>query len=140
MSLSPDILKYIPQRAPFIMIDSLVSVTDNETITNLTVTSENLFCENGFFYEGGMIENIAQSVAAGAGYRFVQNNEVPPLGMIGAVKRLQIIKRPKTGETLRTQVKLIASFEDALVVEGCIVVQDEIIAQCQMNIFILLRH
>jgi 3-hydroxyacyl-[acyl-carrier-protein] dehydratase len=136
MKAYSDILKYIPQRPPFVMVDTLITVSDNQTISNFTITPENLFCENGFFYEGGMIENIAQSVAAGAGYKYLENKEEPPAGMIGTIKKLQIRKRPKIGETIQTEVRLIASFDNALVVEGFISVNNEIIVQCQMNIFI----
>jgi predicted hotdog family 3-hydroxylacyl-ACP dehydratase len=137
MNLSPDILEYIPQRPPFVMVDKLLFSSDKQTITNLTISPENLLCENGFLYEAGMIENIAQSVAAGSGYQSKQKNENAPKGMIGSIKKLQIRKRPGVGETIKTVVNLIADFDNALVVEGSISVGDEIIASCQMNVFML---
>jgi predicted hotdog family 3-hydroxylacyl-ACP dehydratase len=137
MNLPPDILEYIPQRPPFVMVDKLLFSSDKQTITNLTILPENLLCENGFFYEAGMIENIAQSVAAGSGYQSKQKNENAPKGMIGSIKKLQIRKRPGVGETIKTVVNLIADFDNALVVEGSISVGDEIIASCQLNVFMI---
>jgi predicted hotdog family 3-hydroxylacyl-ACP dehydratase len=118
------------------MVDKLLSVTNDKSVTSLTIMSDNLFCEDGKFFESGMIENIAQTVAAGAGYRFRQDNKEPFMGMIGAIKRLQISKRPQVGDIIQTEAKLIAEFENAIVVEGTIINSNEIIAQCQMNIFI----
>jgi len=137
MNENNNILNYIPQRSPFVMVDELISASENQTITNFRITPDNLFCENGFFYEGGIIENIAQSVAAGSGYKSRQNNEDAPAGMIGSIKKLQIIKRPKVGETIHTIISLIANFDKALVVEGRISINNEIIAKCQMNIFLI---
>jgi predicted hotdog family 3-hydroxylacyl-ACP dehydratase len=131
-----DILEYIPQRPPFVMVDQLISVSDSATISNFIIREDNLFCYEGLFYEGGLIENIAQTVAAGAGYRILKNSEKPAIGMIGAVKKLKILKRPSVGDILTTETKLITEFENALVIEGSIVCAGNIIAQCQMNIFV----
>jgi 3-hydroxyacyl-[acyl-carrier-protein] dehydratase len=132
-----DILEYIPHRPPFVMVDKLTFVSDEVTISDFKVREDNLFCAEGYFYEGGIIENIAQTVAAGAGFRIHQNNEDPAIGMIGAVKRLTIVKRPHVNDILTTEVKLITEFENALVVDGSIFCNNQLIAQCQMNIFVI---
>jgi predicted hotdog family 3-hydroxylacyl-ACP dehydratase len=131
-----DILEYIPQRAPFVMVDKLTAVSDEYTVSGFEIKSDNLFCSDGYFYEGGLIENIAQTLAAGAGFRIRENGEEPALGMIGAVKRLTISRRPGVGEILKTEVKLITQFENALVIEGSVFCKDQLIANCQMNIFV----
>jgi 3-hydroxyacyl-[acyl-carrier-protein] dehydratase len=132
-----NITTYIPQRPPFVMVDRLVSVSDTETCSELTITDENLFCENGLFYESGIIENIAQTIAAGAGYRTCQKGESPTIGMIGSIKRLSLTKRPRTGNTLNTTVKVITEMDNAFAVEGSVRVNNETIAGCQMNIFLI---
>lgn len=133
-----NIQEYIPQRHPFIMVDQLTEVDEVTTISTYTIKSDNLFCENGLFYEGGLIENMAQTIAAGAGYQLRQEyNSKPKIGVIGSVKNLIIHKRPESGNTIRTQIEKITSFENALVV-NCSVSENGItIAGCQMNIFIL---
>lgn len=132
-----NITTYIPQRPPFVMVDRLVSVTDSETVSEMTIQDENLFCEDGRFYESGIIENIAQTIAAGAGYRAYQKGERPTIGMIGSIKRLSLSKRPKTGAILLTTIKVITELDNALVVEGSVKVNNETIAGCQMNIFLI---
>ena len=131
------IITYIPQRPPFVMVDRLVLVTDTDTISELVVKDQNLFCEEGHFFESGLIENIAQTVAAGAGYRSLQKGEAPTIGMIGSIKRLSITKRPQTGNNLLTTVKIITELGNAVVVAGEVKVDDEIIATCQLNIFLI---
>jgi 3-hydroxyacyl-[acyl-carrier-protein] dehydratase len=131
------ITTYIPQRPPFVMVDKLISVTDTETLSELVVNDQNLLSEKGLFYESGIIENIAQTVAAGAGYRSMKNGETPTIGMIGSIKRLSIAKRPQTGNKLETSVKIITELGNAVVVEGAVKVNEEIIANCQLNIFLM---
>ncbi len=132
-----DILEYIPQRPPFVMVDKILSITDNQTLTSFGIRKDNLFCEGGVFYEAGMIENIAQSVAAGAGYHMKQKNTDPKTGYIGSVKTLKVITRPKVGSTINTAVKFITTFENALIIEGTIFDKGKPVATCQMNIFII---
>lgn len=131
------ILEYIPQRPPFVMVDSIVEVEGNNTTTNLLISEENIFTENGEFYEGGIIENIAQTIAAGAGYRVKQNGGETKMGVIASIRKLQIQKLPTVGQTIRTTVELLSDFGNALVVKGTVTHSDEVIASCQMNVFII---
>jgi predicted hotdog family 3-hydroxylacyl-ACP dehydratase len=131
------IVEYIPQRPPFVMVDKIVSVSDQETITSFDIHADNILCEKGVLYEAGLIENIAQTVAAGAGYKKKKEKSDPEIGFIGAVKNLKITSLPKIGNTIKTVVKLITRFENALVVEGTVFDKDITIAKCQMNIFII---
>ena len=58
----------IPQRPPFVMIDKLLSFSETTTTTGLSIRADNIFVENGLFKEPGLVENIAQTAAARAGY------------------------------------------------------------------------
>lgn len=137
MTQQINILDYIPQRPPFVMIDKIISVTEQQTITSFQIMDDNLFCEDGVFYEAGLIENIAQTVAAGAGYSLKKKNESPKIGVIGTIKNLKISNRPCAGDTLITEVNLITAFEHALVLEGKVSANNIQIASCRMNIFII---
>jgi predicted hotdog family 3-hydroxylacyl-ACP dehydratase len=132
-----NILEYIPHRPPFVMVDELISVSENITVSGFKITEDNIFSSEGYFYEGGLIENIAQTIAAGAKYRIGEIEEYPSIGMIGAVKRLKINNRPRIGDILKTEVTLITEFENALIIEGSVFCNNFLVAQCQMNIFII---
>ncbi|UCG27304.1 MAG: hydroxymyristoyl-ACP dehydratase, partial [Bacteroidales bacterium] len=80
-----DILNYIPQRHPMIMIDQIVDVTESGITTKFLIHPENIFYHNGYFREPGIVENIAQTAAARVGYVCERENRNIPLGFIGAV-------------------------------------------------------
>ena len=63
------IIQYIPHRAPMIMVDGLLAYEEKSIESSLTIQSSNVFVEDGAFTPPGMVENIAQTVAAGAGYQ-----------------------------------------------------------------------
>lgn len=56
---------YIPQRAPFIMIDNLIEATTETFKTDFRILPDNIFVEKGVLREFALIENIAQSSSAG---------------------------------------------------------------------------
>ena len=74
------ILNLIPQRPPIVMVDSFCGIEDNCSYSGLTVTDDNIFCQEGKLQEAGIIEHIAQSAAARIGYIYLQKNEPVPLG------------------------------------------------------------
>ncbi len=126
----------IPQDYPMIMVDGLLNHTDNYTESTLTITEENVFTNDGQFREPGIVENIAQTAALRSGYESFLNNKKPDVGFIGSVKNLTIIRFPKVGDQLITKVEVISELMGALVVLGQTRVNDEIIAEGQLNIFI----
>ena len=64
-----DIKQFIPQREPIIMVDRLVRVVAEEAVTSLVVRDTLCFVnEAGCLSEPGLIEHIAQSASAFAGY------------------------------------------------------------------------
>ena len=132
------LLNYIPQRQPMVMVDELRS-SDELTQTAWTsffIPSTNIFCENGFFKEPGMIENIAQSCALRAGYSFHSKNEKVPLGFIGAIKNLQIHFFPKAEQTIETEIKVMNEIFDVTLVYGKIFAEGKLAAECEMKIFL----
>ena len=70
------ILNLIPQRPPTVMVDSFCGIEDNCSYSGLTVTDDNIFCQEGKLQEAGIIEHIAQSAAARIGYIYLQKNEL----------------------------------------------------------------
>jgi 3-hydroxymyristoyl/3-hydroxydecanoyl-(acyl carrier protein) dehydratase len=130
--------QYIPQRYPMVMVDNLTS-SDENTLTAHTsffVENSNIFCENGFFKEPGMIENIAQSCALRVGYAFHAKAEKVPLGFIGAVKNLQVHFYPKANSEIQTEIKVMNEIFDVTLVYGKVFSEGKIAAECEMKIFL----
>lgn len=100
----------IPQKFPFVMVDSLNYFSENEVISSLTVGKDNILCDDIGLTESGMIENMAQTVALHTGYDFYRKNEQAPTGYIGSVKKVTINQRPKIGETITTKATILQEF------------------------------
>lgn len=128
---------YLPQREPMIMIGSLISVADKKTVTTLLINEENIFVRDGLFRECGMIENIAQTAAAGVGYLAKVNQKEPPVGFIGGLRNLSILALPPCGSEIRTEVIVDHEIFDATVVTGKIYLDDTVIAEAELKIFLM---
>ena len=131
-----DMDRYIPQRNPFVMIDELLKVESNLAVTQLEVRAENLMVNDGYFSEPGMIETIAQTAAAHAGYLFVQKNLPVPIGYIASIKNLSISNLAKVGSILKTTVRIVNQVLNVTIAEGEVTQGDQILCQCEIRIFI----
>ena len=130
------IKELIPQRFPIIMVDTFYGATDTEADTGLTVADDNLFCSDGFFMEPGLVEHIAQSASAFAGYKAKVKNEPTPIGFIGEVKKFRINFLPRLGDKLFTHIRIISEVLGVSLLTAETMVGEEVAAQCQMKIFI----
>jgi predicted hotdog family 3-hydroxylacyl-ACP dehydratase len=131
-----NILSVIPQRSPIVMVDTLLHCDGTTTKTGFRVRDSNIFHENDFLRESGLVENIAQTAAAGAGFTARQMGQPAPVGYIGAIQNLQIFALPKTGDLLETEVILAHKVFDVSFINGSIRCGDLLIAKCEMKIFI----
>lgn len=131
-----DILSLIPQKPPFVMVDELLFSDDNVTRTKFIVPSDNVFVINGEFSEAGLMENMAQTAAAGSGNMARIENRAVSTGYIGQVKNLEIFELPKVGDELLTEIKIEVQVFDAGIVSGKVWCEEKLLAQCEMKIFI----
>jgi predicted hotdog family 3-hydroxylacyl-ACP dehydratase len=136
MITEENILLLIPQRPPFVMIDRLLHSDENITRTAFRVGKENIFVENGRFLEAGLMENIAQTAAAGAGYLSGLENKSVQIGYIGAVKNLEITGLPEIDDELITEIKIESRVFDAGIFSGTVKCNDVVLAKCEMKIFV----
>lgn len=126
----------IPQGPPFVMIDRLLSFTETTTSTGFCITNDNIFVVDGIFKEPGLVENIAQTAAARAGYVSKKENKPVLVGYIGAVNSFQVFSLPKTGDQLITEITVENQIFDVTLISGKITCNGQVIAQCKMKIFI----
>lgn len=131
-----EILAYIPQRPPIVMIDRIVEVIDNMVICQFEIKNDNIFVANGIFREPGIIENIAQTIAAGAGYKAKKQNTEVKLGYIAAIKNLNIYLLPAIGDILTTSVQIVNKVFSVTIVLAEVNIEDTKIAECEMRIYI----
>jgi len=131
-----EVLPYIPQRPPFVMIDKVISSTEAESISQFTIRNGHLLVENNLFTESGLVENMAQTAAAGTGFRAQQSGQPAPVGFIGALKGLQVTELPSVGDTITTTVSFIHQVMNAHIVQGVVRIGQREIARCELKIFL----
>lgn len=131
-----NILSYIPQRAPFVMVDEIIYYGETITRSKFHVKPDNIFVVDGFLKEPGLVENIAQTVAAREGYISQIENKPVRMGYIGTIKKLEITGYPRIDEEIITEIKIENQVFQVILITGKIVCNEILIVQCEMKIFI----
>jgi predicted hotdog family 3-hydroxylacyl-ACP dehydratase len=133
--ISENILQYIPQRHPFVMVDKLLYADEEKATANFTIASNNILCEDGFFSEAGLMENIAQTIAAGRGYKEQMENKSIAGGYIAAVKNFEVFFLPRINDVLTTEIVVTGKVFNVTNIAGRILLGSSLVAQCEMKIF-----
>jgi predicted hotdog family 3-hydroxylacyl-ACP dehydratase len=136
--LPQDILRYLPHRPPFVMIDEIEAEKDGPVRSRFTIRAGNVLVENGSFQEGGLVENMAQTAGAATGILAQESGKAPVLGYIGAVKDLKVFALPREGQTLETEVIFVHQVMHALIVRGSVRCEGQLMATCELKIFLQL--
>ena len=131
-----ELYKLIPQRSPIVMVDTFFQANTDGADTGLHITPNNLFLKNEVLQECGLIEHVAQSAAAFAGYIPYTQGEQPKLGFIGEVKKFKISHLPHTGDFIRTHLQVLGEAAGVTLIKAETTCQGEISATGQMKIFI----
>ncbi len=129
----------IPQREPFVLVDTVLECSDERTLTSFSFDESHILCREGKLIEAGLVENMAQSAAAGAGFRFVSKGEDIPLGFIGSVDKLKVYFMPLKGQVLKTEVVVTHKLMNITLVNCKVEVEGKVAAECNMKIFIAER-
>jgi predicted hotdog family 3-hydroxylacyl-ACP dehydratase len=126
---------FIPQREPFIMIDGLVAASNEVFKSSFKIEEDNLFLEAGKLSESALVENIAQTCAAGFGYLGSLNETGEArLGFIGAISKLEVYADCAAHDQISTTVTILNSFENIHLIEGLAVCNGIDLIKCQMKI------
>ena len=123
----------LPQKFPFVMVDTLCNYTENSLVSGLKVEENNIFYFNGTLLESGLIEHMAQSVALHTGYRFFLMNVPAPIGYIGSIKEVKILKLPMLHQEIKTEVTILQEFAGITLVDLITKIDEEVIATGQMK-------
>ena len=130
------IREYLPQKDPIVMVDGILENSDTELVSCFTPNEHTLFSLNGYFTESGLIENMAQTAAAKAGYTARQNNLEPLVGFIGAVKNLRIFFLPPIGTELKTSLRITGEVMNVTLATVSVNSSLGRVAECELKIFL----
>jgi predicted hotdog family 3-hydroxylacyl-ACP dehydratase len=125
--------KLLPQKFPFVMVDTMYSFSETSLVSGLKIQNDNIFFDNDIFLEAGLIEHMAQSVALHTGYDFFLRNENAPTGYIGSIKEIAIKKLPKINDTIQSTVTILQEFAGVTLVNIVTTLNNEEIANGQMK-------
>lgn len=128
------ITNLIPQRAPFVMVDRVLSCDMTDAVTEFVIREDNIFLDDGKFSPAGMVENMAQSCAARMGCINRLRNESVKIGFIGDIRNCQIIRQPRQNEVVKTLVHVIEDVFSLTLAEVEVSVADEVIAKARIKI------
>ena len=132
-----DVLEFLPQRPPFVLIDKLISYSAQTTQvkTQFYIKEGGTFVDGGFFQPAGIMENIAQSCAARIGYCDWLFARPVKIGVIGAIKSMEVLELPKVGDTIITSITPKSEALGVLLAEA--VVENQagvVVAKCAIKI------
>ena len=137
MNITDNIQDFIPQRPPFVHLDKLRFCNEEETISSFEIKAEHIMVKNGQLTAGGLVENIAQTAAAGTGYLSSEAGEEVKRGYIGAVKNLTVNKLPEVGTQIYTRIYSTNQVLNVNIIKGEVHDNDGYLyAQCEMKIFL----
>ncbi|AZA72237.1 hypothetical protein [Chryseobacterium indoltheticum] len=123
----------IPQKFPFVMVNSISEYSEEHLVSGFTIKEENIFVHEGVFQASGLIEHQAQSVALHTGYKFYLLGKEAPTGYIGAIKTFQAETLPKIGDQLVSEVKIINEMMGVTLVQISTTVNNQVIATSEMK-------
>lgn len=103
-----EIINLIPQKDPFVFVDTLFEYTALTGVTGFTIPEENVLLANNNLSECGLIEHMAQSMSLHRGYQGSLSGQTKPkTGFIGVIKTVEIFALPTVGEKLKTYVEIL---------------------------------
>lgn len=130
------IADYIPHRAPFVMIDNLLKASADGFETDFFIEEDNVLVQSGFFEESGLIENIAQTCAAGFGYLDHEKGGEPKIGFIGAVSKLEVFELPLAHSKINTIVTPTHQLGNIFLVKGENYCNGRKLLECEIKIVV----
>jgi predicted hotdog family 3-hydroxylacyl-ACP dehydratase len=116
---------FIPQRPPFVFIDTIESVEEKVARTRFTIPAECPLVADNILPLSGLMENAAQTCATRAGDK---------IGYIGAIKQMQVKRFPHVGETLTTEAVVVQEVLNISLMECTTRIGDELIATTTLKI------
>lgn len=129
-----DISNLIPQKTPFVMVDTLLEFSSEKIVSSYHIIDSNLFIQDNQFLESGLVENMAQTVALHTGYDYFLKGEDAPTGYIGSIKKVEVFQLPQLNETIFTQALILHEFMGVTMVEVNVInTKKEMIASAQMK-------
>lgn len=120
-----NIADFIPQRPPFVFIDTVDEVNEQLARTRFTIPAACPLVEDDILPLAGLMENSAQTCATRAGNK---------IGYIGAIKQMEVTSFPHVGQTLTTEAKVVQEVLNISLMEVKTYLEGQLIATTVLKI------
>lgn len=133
-----DILKLIPQRPPFVLVDEIFRHEEKLVVAGFKIPKNHVLVNSdGRLSESGVIEHFAQTIALYQGYDYFKRNMPAPVGYIGSIKNLEIFQLPSIGDELETTVHILQQMMGVTIVRGEVKCKGSLLAVGEMRTVIV---
>jgi len=137
LATGDDALALIPQKIPFVLVDTLLEATPSLFRSAFTVPSDHVLLNAARLSEAGLMENAAQTAALGMGKIAKDHGAPPPLGFIGALSKVEVHALPGVGDRIETTVDLRHEVMNARILEARIERGAELLAKLELKVFLM---
>lgn len=137
------IQQFLPHRQPMLFVDTIILIETNYVEAIYTIKSGQLFLQNDYFSEIGLIENMAQVCSSIIGQKYFIDDDLQKgdlIGYISTIKTCTIYNLPKINQTILTKAKLLEVFdyEDYAIstMETQVLIDDKVYATATLNLLL----
>lgn len=137
------IQQFLPHRQPMLFVDTIILIETNYVEAIYTIKSGQLFLQNDYFSEIGLIENMAQVCSSIIGQKYFIDDNLQKgdlIGYISTIKTCTIYNLPKINQTILTKAKLLEVFdyEDYAIstMETQVLIDDKVYATATLNLLL----
>ena len=137
------IQQFLPHRQPMLFVDTIILIETNYVEAIYTIKSGQLFLQNDYFSEIGLIENMAQVCSSIIGQKYFIDDDLQKgdlIGYISTIKTCTIYNLPKINQTILTKAKLLEVFdyEDYAIstMETQVFIDDKVYATATLNLLL----
>lgn len=131
------IAQYLPQSPPFIMVDQLLEASPKRISTRFWVRKDNVFVEEGRLREFALIENLAQSSAAGLAFHRMSSGEISMTnieGFLVGLTQIHCFQLPEVNNCLDTVLEPLHTFGNLIQLWGQISVGQQVVLEGKIKL------
>jgi hypothetical protein len=129
LSTQQEVLNYIPQREPIVMVNALVSASKKGIETEVVVCSDNMFViDKKWVSAYGVLEHIAQSYALAHSYI----NKDSGIGLIGRVKNLKVEMNAEILKPIKSTITILHDMGSTVLIKANAEQENKNILSCEM--------
>ena len=118
-------------------VDALTACTETTATCTVRFSPDHFAVNHGAISETALVECVAQTVAAGLGFRLRTsgNTQTSNNGMLVAVSNFKIMSRPPLDQTLTIEVRELKRLGPMLMIAGMISCNGTLFAQGELSLY-----